>query len=374
MPNVDNMYAVILAGGSGERFWPMSTTRRPKQFLAIPSGKPLICEAVERIEKLIPPKQVFIITRADLVGMVHKVLPDFPGENIVGEPCGRDTAAAIALGAALVKSRNEKAAFCVLTSDHLIGRRKIFLRTLRDCFRLALSSDCLITIGIKPATPSTGFGYIEAGQKVTRGGKTAFSLVKRFVEKPDLPTARKYMRSGRFYWNSGMFVWSVPTLEAVIRRHRPQLLGLMDKIRACGTARNNATSRTRRPKSFDEILKREYAKLEKISVDYAIMEKAGNIIMAGCDFAWDDVGSWAALENHCEKDSNGNVVVGGGEVYDAMDNIAVAEDGMIALVGVRDLVVVRSGAATLVCAKDKAQEIKHLVARMKKMDKYRGLV
>jgi len=407
MLNVKDIYAVILAGGAGERFWPMSTTSRPKQFLAIPSGKPLICEAVERIEALIPLQNVFIITRADLVGMVHKVLPDFPRKNIVGEPCGRDTAAAVALGAALVKSRNEKAAFCVLTSDHLIGRRKVFLRTLSDCFKLALSSDSLITIGIKPSTPSTGFGYIEVGGKLNDAHrfchserseeslpqlstwrrsvrcaqddnvcsashahdavcKTDFLKVRRFVEKPDASTARKYMRSGKFYWNSGMFVWSVAALEAAIRKHRPQLRGLIEKIGKSGARR--------RSDSFNAILKREYTKLEKISVDYAVMEKAGNIVMARCDFAWDDVGSWAALENHCEKDSGGNVVVGSGEIYDARDNIAVAEDGLIALVGVRDLVVVRSGAATLVCAKNKAQEIKHLVARMKKIGKYKGIV
>lgn len=363
MPKVKDIYAVILAGGSGERFWPMSTAKRPKQFLAIPSGKPLICDAVERIKKLVPERQIFIITSKDLVGMVRNVLPEFPGENIIGEPCGRDTAAAIVLGAALVKRRNENAAFCVLTSDHLIKDKDIFLKTLSEAFKLALSSNYLITIGIKPAFPSTGFGYIETAQKLAPAGKTAFIKVKRFVEKPDLPTAKKYLKTGRFYWNSGMFIWSGPVLEEAIRKHRPQLLGLIEKI-------SEAAGRS----SFDKMLKREYARLEKISVDYALMEKADNIVMAKGRFRWDDVGSWAALESHCKKDANNNVIVGDGEVFDARGNIAVAEDGMIALLGVRNLVVVRSGAATLVCAKDKAQEIKHLVTRIKKSDKYRGIV
>lgn len=363
MLNLKNIYAVILAGGSGERFWPMSTTKRPKQFLAIPSGKPLICEAVERIEKLIPERQIFIITRKDLVGMVHAVLPNFPRKNIVGEPYGRDTAAAIALAAGLVKSRNPSAGFCVLTSDHLIKDRDIFLKTLSDALKLALASDCLITIGIKPAFPSTGFGYIEVGQKTKPAGQTCFFQVKRFVEKPDLPTAKKYVQSGKFYWNSGMFIWAVPVLEAAMAKHCPQLIELIKKVSAAAGK-----------SFFDKMLEKEYAGLEKISVDYALMEKAGNIVMARSTFRWDDVGSWAALESHCEKDAHNNVIVGNGEVFDANGNIVVAEDGLIALVGVRDLVVVRSGAATLVCAKNKAQEIKHLVMRMKKSDKYRGMV
>ena len=363
MPKVKNMYAVILAGGSGERFWPMSTSKRPKQFLAIPSGKPLICAAVERIEKLIPRKRIFIITRADLVGLVRRALPDFPVAGIIGEPCGRDTAAAIALGAGLVKSRNPRGAFCVLTSDHVIEKRGVFLETLKDSFATALSSDYMVTIGIKPAFPSTGFGYIETAQKLGPAGRTGFFKVKGFVEKPDLPTAQKYLKTGRFYWNSGMFIWSVPVLEAALAKYRPQLLPL---IRAVG----NAAGR----KSFGRTLRDEYAKLEKISIDYAVMEKADNILMAKCGFAWDDVGSWLALENHCRKNKDGNIFLGRGETLAANGNIAVAEDGLIALVGVRDLVVVRSGAVTLVCAKDRVQEIKRLVARMKQNGAYKDVI
>lgn len=361
MLKIEDMFAVILAGGSGERFWPMSTSRRPKQFLPIPAGQPLICEAVQRIEKLIPPAQIFIITRWDLVNMVHKVLPAFPRANVIGEPCGRDTAAAVALGAALVKRRNARAAFCVLTSDHLIKKREGFLKTLRSALELALASNFLITIGIPPAFPSTGFGYVETAGKLA--GRRGFLKVNRFVEKPDLATARKYLRSGKYYWNSGMFIWSVPALEAAFKKHCPRLTGLIQKIAAAD----------RRP-DWKTALRKAYAPLPKISIDYALMEKADNIVMAKCNFVWDDVGSWAALEAHCEKDSHGNVMVGSGEGYDARGNIAVAEDGLIALVGVRDLVVVRSGAATLVCAKHKAQEIKQLVARMKASGKYKDII
>lgn len=362
MPKVKNMYAVILAGGLGERFWPMSTMSRPKQFLSIPAGKPLICAAVERITKLIPQNQVFIITRKNLAGMVHRVLPAFPKENIIGEPFGRDTAAAVALSAALVKTRNPSAAFCVLTSDHLIGKKENFLNTLRESFELALSSDRLITIGIKPTFPSTGFGYIKAESKLKQKGGTRFYKVKKFVEKPDLRTARTYLRKNTFYWNSGMFVWSVSALEAAIARHRPQLLGLIRAVEKSARM------------SFRKILGAEYAKLDRISIDYAIMEKADNIVMARSNFTWDDVGSWAALEQHCRKDKNGNVIIGSGETLEARNNITVAEDGLVALIGVRDLVVVRTGAATLICAKEKAQDVKKMVGLLKNRDKYKDIL
>jgi len=295
--------------------------------------------------------------------MVRRVLPGFPKQNIIGEPCGRDTAAAAALGAAVIKRRNPEAAFCVLTADHVIGNHDVFLQTLREAFRLALSSDCLVTIGIKPGFPSTGFGYIEAGRSLPgRGGINIFR-VRRFVEKPDEKTANKYLIKGNFYWNSGMFIWSVAALEKAIAAHRPQLTAL---IRAVENVSGEG--------SFQKALKREYEKLGKISVDYAILEKADNIIMVRSNFFWDDVGSWAALEQHCRKDKNGNIILGRGEALEASNNIVVAEDGVIALVGVHDLVVVRSGAATLVCAKDKAQDVKKIVALMKSGDKYEGIV
>ncbi|MFC1453789.1 mannose-1-phosphate guanylyltransferase [Verrucomicrobiota bacterium] len=363
MPKVKDMYAVILAGGSGERFWPMSTTSRPKQFLSIPAGKPLICAAVERVENLIPKKQIFIITRQDLFGMVRRVMPKFPKENIIGEPCGRDTAAAVALGAAIVKRRNPKAAFCVLTADQVIGNRGVFLKTLRESFRLALSSDYLVTIGIKPDFASTGFGYVEAGRKLYSRGAIGVFKVKRFVEKPDKKTAVKYLKKGSFYWNSGMFIWSVAVLEKAIAAHRPQLTHLIRTV-------TNVTGAG----SFQKALKKEYAKLEKISVDYAVLEKADNIVMIRSNFLWDDVGSWAALEKHCRKDKSGNIILGRGEALDARNNIAVAEDGVVALIGVRGLVVVRSGAATLVCSKAKVQDVKKMVALMKSGKKYKGII
>jgi mannose-1-phosphate guanylyltransferase len=273
-----------------------------------------------------------------------------PTGNVVGEPFGRDTAAVCALGLALVKARDPEGAFCVLTADHVIGDRPTFQRTLREGFGLAMAKDVLITIGIKPTSPHTGFGYIEVARPLARRSGIAFFMAKRFVEKPDRRTAERYLASGRFFWNAGMFIWSVRSLERALRRHAPRLFGMSENMRKVAGK-----------KGFYPCLKREYRKLDKISVDYALMEKAGNIAMARGVFAWDDVGSWPALENHFDTDKAGNLLIGRCAVLDSRDNLVFSRERLTALIGVRDLVVVQAGKATLVCAKDRAQDVKKMV-------------
>lgn len=350
---------MILAGGKGERFWPMSTTRRPKQLLSLVADEPLIFQAVHRLAGLIPHERVFIITNADLVDSIRAVLPDFPAGNVVGEPVGRDTAAAIALGAALVSARDPAAAFCVLTADHVIKDAKRFRNTLGDAFRLAMSGDSLVTIGVPPSFPSTGFGYIECAEALPFEGGTRFFKALRFVEKPDAETARKYLETGRYSWNSGMFVWSLAALARAFEQHSPALLGLMNRLRSAVCSPD-----------FDDTLRMEYERLEKISIDYALMEKADNIVMAQCDFDWDDIGSWTALEHHFPKDEHGNVVVGCAEMLDATGNTIVSQDGLTALVGVDNLVVVRAGPVTLICRQDRVQDVKKLVERLRAKGRY----
>ena len=347
-------YAVILAGGRGERFWPMSTAQHPKQLLSLVGNKPLIAAAVDRLAGLIPPERVFIITNADLVEPTATVLPGFPKANIIGEPFGRDTAAAIALGAVQVEARDPQAAFCVLTADHVIGDIPLFQQTLKESFAMAQARDVLLTIGLKPTEPSTGFGYIEAGAACAHAGTLAFSAVRRFVEKPDRDTARAYIESGRFFWNSGMFIWSLAAFNQAVARHRPPLEILMNVLRP----------QVRAP-DFNRVLSEAYGKLDKISVDYALMEKASNIVMVRGEFPWDDVGSWNALECHFPKDDRENVWAGEGAGVDASQNIAVADHGFVALVGVQNLIVVKAGDAVLVCAKDRAQDVKKMVEVLK---------
>ncbi len=354
-----SFYAIIMAGGKGERFWPASTAKRPKQLLALVGEKTLLAQAVDRLEGLIPPQNIFVITNRELVKEAQKAAPMLPPGQIIGEPVGRDTAAAIALGAALIAARDPAATFCVLTADHVIGNRPLFQRTLREGLKLASKLDILITIGIQPTFPSTGFGYVEAGDVLAENNGITIHKARRFVEKPDLPTAEEYVKSGHYFWNGGMFIWSLASLYKALGQFRPQLLPMTERV-----------AKARTPAQLEAAMDAEYPKLEKISVDYALMEKANNIAMIRGTFPWDDVGSWPALENHLPKDPDGNTTVGTCESYDATGNIVVSRDRLTALIGVRNLVVVQTGEVTLVCPKARAQDIKKLVEKLRAAQTY----
>lgn len=347
-------YAVILAGGKGERFWPLSTSRRPKQFLSLVGDKPLLAQAVDRLEGVITPENVLVITNGDLSAAASKAAPQLPVDNIIGEPIGRDTAAAIALGAALIKKRNPEAVFTVLTADHVIKDLDIFRQTLKDGLELAGRENVLVTIGITPSGPSTGYGYIESGDlhlKTDCG--TQLLKARKFVEKPDRATAESYIAAGNYFWNSGMFMWSVSSIEKALKQFRPALSRMMGELApAIGTP------------GFSAALEQVYGELEKISIDYAVMEKADNVIVARGTFSWDDVGAWPAIENHFEPDENGNIVVGTLERVDAESNIVVSRERLTALLGVRDLIVVQAPGVTLVCPKNRAQDVKKLVQQL----------
>ena len=350
----EKRFAVIMAGGRGERFWPLSTSQKPKQLLSLVGGKPLLQIAVDRLEGLLPVDHIYVITNADLVDATCEAAPDLNPDNVIGEPFGCDTAAACALGLALVKSRQPDGAFAILTADHIIGDLDLFRATLQASFDLALQHDVLITIGINPTYPSSGYGYIETGTEHSRDGEIQFMEAERFVEKPDEATAQKYLDSGRFYWNSGMFIWSVASLEKAFAAYRAPLTALIDAMTpVCGTDK------------FYPTLTEEYGKLERISIDYAVMEHAENILTAKGMFAWDDVGAWPAIANHFDTTEDDNVVIGQAEVVDARDNIVVSEGRMTALIGVHDLVVVQADGATLICPKSRAQDVKALVSQLR---------
>jgi len=343
-------YAVIMAGGRGERFWPLSTSKRPKQLLDLVGDKALIAQAVDRIADLIPAGHVFVVTNADLVEATRAALPDLPPENIIGEPMGRDTAAAVALGCALVEAKDPGAAFCILTADQVMGDLPVFRATLRDALALALQEPVLITLGIRPAHPDTGFGYICAGDRHTDEGETTFFRVRKFEEKPNLARARKFVAEGNYYWNSGMFIWSAATLREALERYCAPLVCMMDAVKpVLGTRR------------FLPVLKARYEMLSRISIDYALMEKADNILMAEGNFTWDDVGSWPALQNHFPADEEGNTLIGAGEMLDAHGNIVYSRNRLTACIGVKDLIIVQADGVTLVCPKDRSQDIKQLV-------------
>lgn len=360
---VENAFAVIMAGGKGERFWPLSTSKRPKQVLSLIGGKPMIAIAVERLADLVPADRVIVVTSRDLVTATSNALPGVPMQNIVGEPVGRDTAAAVALASALIRKRAPDGVFCILTADHIIGDIPVFQRTIRAGLDIASRKDVLTTIGITPTFPSTGYGYIEEGELEEEVAGVRLSRAKRFVEKPDARRAGEYLRAGNYCWNSGMFMWSVDAIQSALKRHAPNLFEMARRIeKTVGTD------------AFAAALENEYEGLKKISVDYAIMEKSDNIIMARGTFEWDDVGSWVALENHFEKDQAGNVIVGACEQVDSAGNIVVSDGRLTALLGVHDMVVVQAEGATLVCPKNMAQDVKKLVAMLKGKGRYRELL
>ena len=351
-----NAYAVIMAGGRGERFWPLSRISRPKQFLDIFGGTPLLGIAVERLQGLIPPERILIITSADLVEASRAAAPTLPAENVIGEPFGRDTAAACALGTALVAARQggDSATVAILTADQLMEDLDVYRQTLRDAHALAAAEPVIVTIGITPTYAATGFGYVEVAEPLDFAAPTEFHKVARFVEKPDAETAAAYVVGGRHFWNAGMFIWSVSTFNAALQRSKPELAAAIEAVKpAIGTP------------AFAAALESAYNKIERISVDYAVMEHADNIAMARGKFGWDDVGSWTAIGSHFPADEADNVRLGATELMNARGNIVVSDaDHLVAVYGADDLVVVHTGDATLVCPRDKVAEIKGLVARI----------
>lgn len=359
MTDLSHAYAVVLAGGYGERFWPASTAAKPKQLLSLLGDRTMLEMAVDRLDGLIPVERVLVLTSEDLVAPTRAATPGLPEANVIGEPMRRDTAAAVALAAAVVKARDPHGVFCIVTADHVMGDLDLFRSTLAAGLELAASEDVLITIGITPRHPATGYGYIRAVDAFGPQGAIEFRSVDRFVEKPDRTTAESYVASGEYSWNSGMFIWSVASVQKAFAANRPELSEFIDALVPSVDGPD-----------FAEALATGFEPLEKISIDYALMERADNIVMAVGTFAWDDVGSWPAVGDHLDDDGAGNAVRGELETVDASNNIVVSEgtgaDGRVtALIGVSDLIVVHTDTATLIVPKDRAEDVKKLVSRLR---------
>lgn len=348
-----NHYAVILAGGRGERFWPLSRAGRPKQFIALFGGRPLLTLAVERLDGLIPPERILIITSRDLLQATAEAAPGVPAANIIGEPVGRDTAAAVALACGLVRQRDPEGTVCILTADQLMTDVPRFRKTLEDSLRVAGDEDAIITIGITPTYPATGFGYIRVGGLRDTPTQTRFFTAEAFVEKPDELRAARYVEGGGYYWNAGMFIWRTDVMQRALAAHVPALADLADTVAELEYSNDT-------PVLLDAI----YPGLPKISIDYAVMEHADNIIVAEGNFGWDDVGTWSALAGHFLPDVEGNIAIGGTETMDACNNIIVSENHLTAVIGVNDLVVVQAPGVTLVCPKSRAQDVKAMLRRV----------
>lgn len=358
-------FVVIMAGGKGERFWPASRLARPKHLLPIVGDKPMLTQTVERLGSVAPPERVLVITNAEQRDAVLDVCPMLPAENVIAEPVGRDTAAAVALATVLVGHRDPQASFAMLPADHVIHDQHGFQSVLESAFAAAEAEDALVTVGITAAYPATGYGYIHrGGQAGTAAGREVYA-VQAFREKPDMETARRYVESGEYYWNAGMFFWRVPVIATQFERHTPGLW------KALGAVREGLAA----AEPLEGLLARHYPGLQKISVDYAIMEKAETVRVVESAFDWDDVGEWPAVERHYPKDADGNVIKGAAIPLASSGNIVI-NDGrrLTALVGIDDLIVVETADATLICPKSRAQDIKLLVKALGNNEAYKHLL
>ncbi|MEI6588702.1 MAG: sugar phosphate nucleotidyltransferase [Verrucomicrobiota bacterium] len=351
-------YACILAGGSGERFWPMSRSRKPKHLLKLLTDKTLIEETVRRLDGVVNQDNIFVLTSEIQLEAIRAALPSIPKDQIIAEPVRRDTAPAAALATALVHAKDPNAILALLPADAFIKDASTFSKQLIQGFKLAagegwkVHGPTLLTFGIKPSFASTGFGYMEMGAAIICDPKSGdFRHVKRFVEKPDLPTAEKYLAGGNHVWNAGIFIWKTSAFKAEADRSAIALGSFITHFPKENTA---------------EYIAKEFPLLPRISVDYAILEKAQSVVTLISEFDWDDVGTWTALEKHLIHDASNNATKGSVVVSDASGNIAVSNGRLISLCGVKDLVVVETADSILVCHKDSVQDIKKIYAVLPK--------
>ena len=345
-------FAVILGGGAGTRLWPSSRRARPKQLLSLGAPESLLASAVRRGRAIVGAENTLIVTAADQADAVRAAIPDLPADNVVVEPVPRNTAAAVGLGAVTAQRRaGPDAVIAVLPADPYIGDEATFERLVR--LAIVEARDTIVTIGVMPTHAETGFGYIRLGARLPRTGADAVHDVGGFYEKPDRPTAERYLASGEYLWNSGMFFLTAQRMLEEARRHLPALGALLDAAAAAADP--------------EKVIASAYADAPSISIDQGIMEKVGGLRVIPGAFGWNDVGSWAALPALRAPDERGNVVIGGVALLDGDGNIVVADEGApyVGVLGVRDLVVVATKDAVLVIPKDRAQDVRRIVEAAK---------
>jgi mannose-1-phosphate guanylyltransferase len=340
-----NLVAVVMAGGRGTRFWPRSRNARPKQFLAIVGTETLLHQTVRRLGGHVAPERVFIVTTEDLAAETRRMLPELPPENVLVEPEGRNTAPCLALALVQIERRFPESVMAVLSADHWIGDRQRFLEDLDTAARHAASARELVTFGIRPTYPETGYGYIESE------GEGAVLKVKAFREKPPVDVALQYLDSGRHYWNAGMFVWTLADLRAGLEAHAPEVLAPLDAWSRAG--------------ADPGTLAGAYRQLPQVAIDVALMEKAKSVAVVPARFSWSDVGSWPAAIEFQDADAEGNVSQGDTLLLDTRNSAFFGGRRLIAASGVEDLIVVDEADALLICRRDRAQSVKQIVERLK---------
>ena len=360
MPKNPHFYPVILAGGRGTRFWPLSRKRNAKQLLALDSKQSMIQQTVTRLRPLAAPQQFWIITNDDLRPAIVRQLPQLDSHQILAEPAGRNTAPAIGLAAALLLHHDPDAVLGLFPSDHVIGDENRYRESLQKSIAIAGSGTNIVVLGIPPTRPETGYGYIEAGAPDSNGSLR----VRRFTEKPDLGRAQKFVEAGNYFWNSGMFLWRADTLMQRLREHLPNTASILERIAASFGSRK-----------FPEVFRKLYPKCENISIDYAVLEPqsskgegVSNIYCLPADFGWNDLGSWTALHEHHagrSKPADGNLIFASGNfALNAANNYVHAPGKFVAAVGVENLVVVETEDALLITTLDRSQDVGKVVKHL----------
>ena len=350
-------HAVVLAGGSGKRFWPESRIQRSKQFLDLTGAGPMVVETVRRLFPLLPRENVWVVAgEKDAPHLKSRAL-GIPSGNILLEPRGRNTAPAVALAVARIERRDADAVIAATPADHAVGDAASYRKFLRKGFRLARRTGRFVTLGITPSHPATGYGYIERGEEY-RGRERSVYLVRRFTEKPDLRTARRFLRTGRFYWNSGVFLVRAATYRDRVARFLPPVHRELERAVRDG-----------RKKGFGERLRRAYDRMPSVSVDYGILEKEDGILVIPTEFGWNDIGTWHSL--HEFLGAGENVTAGNVILADCRGALVRADRGVVAVIGMENVVVVRNGDAVLVCPRHRSEEVKEIAEEVQK--KFPGL-
>ncbi len=349
------LYAVIMAGGAGTRLWPRSRKSMPKQLLKIVSNRTMIQETVDRLTPLVDADHIIVVVGEAHFKEINEQLADVPTENILVEPEGKNTAPCIGLAATHIRSRDKDGVMVILPSDHLVVNGNRFRKTIKAAAEAARTRKCLVTIGIEPTLPETGYGYIQIGEKLdTVQGEDVY-VVEAFKEKPSRSTAQKFLKTGTYLWNSGMFVWTAETILEQIKTHLPALYEGLAKIEG---VIGKETER--------KVTEKVYASLEPESIDFGVMEKAEDVVLLKGDFGWSDIGSWAAMEQIWPKDENGNFLNAEVISIESTGNIIHSTKKLVAVIGLKDIVIIETEDAILVCAKEKAPDVRSVVDELKK--------
>ena len=347
------MYVTIMAGGVGTRFWPKSRKEKPKQLLRIIGSRTMIQHAVIRLGNLVTSDNLFVVATAQQRSGILGQLPQLKTENLIIEPAGKNTAPCIGLAAIYLRRIDPKAVMAVMPADHLIGEDEKFRKTLKEAEQIALNDHILVTLGIRPTYPATGYGYIQCGSRLTSSAVDAFSAEK-FIEKPDKVAAEKFLKDGNCFWNSGIFLWQVDTILAQFEKHLPELYAQLLEIHAAiGTP------------SEQDVLREVYSKIKPISLDYGIMEHSSEVIVLPADFSWNDLGTWDEVFNVNPKDANNNVIRAECVLKDVKNCYIDVDKKVVAAIGIENLVIVDTGDALLICRKDQSQRVRDIVDEMK---------